>query len=339
MNDRYYDGRGQASGDSYVGNGMHEDTSMMVFSGNANLPLAGEIAERLKLPLGKATVGRFSDGEVMVEINDSVRGRDVFIIQSTCRPVDQNLMELLVMIDAATRASARRVTAVIPYFGYARQDRRPRSARVAISAKLVANMVSMAGAHRVLTMDLHADQIVGFFSIPVDNIYASPVLLGDIWKHKYENLIVVSPDVGGVVRARALAKRLDDADLAIIDKRRRRANSAEVMNIIGDVKGRTCVLVDDMADTAGTLCSAAAALKKRGASRVVACCTHAVLSGRAVDNIEGSELDELVVSNTIPLDARASACSRIRQLSIAELIAESIRRISHEESVGDLFMD
>ncbi|NCF29305.1 MAG: ribose-phosphate diphosphokinase [Gammaproteobacteria bacterium] len=318
---------------------MDENSSMMVFSGNANLPLAEEIAARLKLPLGKATIGRFSDGEVMAEIDDSVRGKDVFIVQSTCRPVDENLMELLVMIDAVGRASARRVTAVIPYFGYARQDRRPRSARVAISAKLVANMVSMAGAHRVLTMDLHADQIQGFFSIPVDNIYASPVLLGDVWKHKYGNLIVVSPDVGGVVRARALAKRLDDADLAIIDKRRPHANAAEVMNIIGDVGGRTCVLVDDMADTAGTLCSAAAALKAQGASRVVAYCTHAILSGRAVDNIEGSELDELVVSNTIPLDERAEACTRIRQLSIAELVAESIRRISHEESIGDLFMD
>ncbi len=339
MNDRHYDGRNQAGNEGYVGNGMDEDSSMMVFSGNANLPLAEEITTRLKLPLGKAAVGRFSDGEVMVEINDSVRGKDVFIVQSTCRPVDQNLMELLVMIDAVGRASARRVTAVIPYFGYARQDRRPRSARVAISAKLVANMVSMAGADRVLTMDLHADQIQGFFSIPVDNIYASPVLLGDVWKHEYENLMVVSPDIGGVVRARALAKRLDDADLAIIDKRRPHANAAEVMNIIGDVGGRTCVLVDDMADTAGTLCSAAAALKKQGASRVVAYCTHPVLSGRAVDNIEGSELDELVVSDTIPLDERAAACSRIRQLSIAELIAESIRRISHEESIGDLFMD
>ena len=339
MSDRHYEGRNAAGPEGYAGNGMDEDGSMMVFSGNANLPLAEEIAVRLKLPLGKATVGRFSDGEVMAEINDSVRGKDVFIVQSTCQPVDQNLMELLVMIDAVGRASARRVTAVIPYFGYARQDRRPRSARVAISAKLVANMVSIAGAHRVLTMDLHADQIQGFFSIPVDNIYASPVLLGDIWKHKYENLIVVSPDVGGVVRARAIAKRLDDADLAIIDKRRPHANAAEVMNIIGDVSGRTCVIVDDMTDTAGTLCSAAAALKRRGASRVVSYCTHAVLSGRAVDNIEGSELDELVVSNTIPLDERASACTRIRQLSIAELIAESIRRISHEESIGDLFMD
>ena len=339
MNDRHFEGRNQAGNEGYAGNGMDENSSMMVFSGNANLPLAEEIAARLKLPLGKATIGRFSDGEVMAEIDDSVRGKDVFIVQSTCRPVDENLMELLVMIDAVGRASARRVTAVIPYFGYARQDRRPRSARVAISAKLVANMVSMAGAHRVLTMDLHADQIQGFFSIPVDNIYASPVLLGDVWKHKYENLIVVSPDVGGVVRARALAKRLDDADLAIIDKRRPQANAAEVMNIIGDVGGRTCVLVDDMADTAGTLCSAAAALKAQGASRVVAYCTHAVLSGRAVDNIEGSELDELVVSNTIPLDERAGACTRIRQLSIAELVAESIRRISHEESIGDLFMD
>ncbi len=342
MSDRHYDGSGHAGhagNGAYVGNGMHEDSSMMVFSGNANLPLAEEITARLKLPLGKATVGRFSDGEVMVEIDDSVRGKDVFIVQSTCTPVDQNLMELLVMIDAVDRASARRVTAVIPYFGYARPDRRPRSARVAISAKLVANMVSMAGADRVLTMDLHADQIQGFFSIPVDNIYASPVLLGDVWKHEYENLIVVSPDIGGVVRARALAKRLDDADLAIIDKRRPHANAAEVMNIIGDVGGRTCVIVDDMADTAGTLCSAAAALKKQGASRVVAYCTHPILSGRAVDNIEGSELDELVVSNTIPLDARAAACSRIRQLSIAELIAESIRRISHEESIGELFMD
>ena len=339
MSERHYDGRGHAGNEGYAGNGMHEDSSMMVFSGKANLPLAEEIAARLKLPLGKASVGRFSDGEVMVEIDDSVRGKDVFIVQSTCRPVDENLMELLVMIDAVDRASARRVTAVIPYFGYARQDRRPRSARVAISAKLVANMVSMAGADRVLTMDLHADQIQGFFNIPVDNIYASPVLLGDVWKHKYENLMVVSPDIGGVVRARALAKRLDDADLAIIDKRRPQANAAEVMNIIGDVDGRTCVLVDDMADTAGTLCSAAAALKKQGASRVVAYCTHPVLSGRAVDNIEGSELDELVVSNTIPLDERAAACPRIRQLSIAELIAESIRRISHEESIGDLFMD
>ncbi len=337
MNDRHFNS--QPGNDVFVGEGLHEDSSMMVFSGNANLPLAEEIVARLNIPLGKATVGRFSDREVMVEIIDSVRGKDVFLVQSTCRPVDENLMELLVMTDAISRASAHRLTAVIPYFGYARQDRRPRSARVAISAKLVANMVSMAGANRVLTMDLHADQIQGFFNIPVDNIYASPVLLGDIWKHKYENLIVVSPDVGGVVRARAIAKRLDDADLAIIDKRRPHANAAEVMNIIGDVDGRTCVLVDDMADTAGTLCNAAAALKAEGASRVVAYCTHPVLSGKAVENIEASQLDELVVTNTIPLDAHANACARIRQLSIAELIAESIRRISHEESIGDLFMD
>jgi ribose-phosphate pyrophosphokinase len=339
VNDRHYNTHAQAGNDRYAGESLREDSSMMIFSGNANRALAEEIVARLNMPLGRATVGRFSDGEVMVEIDDSVRGKDVFIVQPTCRPVDDNLMELLVMIDAVTRASARRVTAVIPYFGYARQDRRPRSARVAISAKLVANMVSMAGANRVLTMDLHADQIQGFFSIPVDNVYASPVLLGDVWKHKYEKLIVVSPDVGGVVRARALAKRLDDADLAIIDKRRPHANAAEVMNIIGDVDGRTCVLVDDMADTAGTLCSAAGALKDKGASRVVAYCTHPVLSGKAVDNIEGSRLDELVVTNTIPLDERASACTRIRQLSIAELIAESIRRISHEESIGELFMD
>ncbi len=337
MNDRIFNS--QAHEERFITESLQTDSSIMVFSGNANRPLAEEIVARLNIPLGKATVGRFSDGEVMVEIDDSVRGKDVFIVQPTCRPVDENLMELLIMIDAVTRASARRVTAVIPYFGYARQDRRPRSARVAISAKLVANMISMAGAHRVLTMDLHADQIQGFFRIPVDNVYASPVLLGDVWKHEYEELIVVSPDVGGVVRARALAKRLDDADLAIIDKRRPRANEAEVMNIIGEVDGRTCVLVDDMADTAGTLCSAAAALKKEGASRVVAYCTHPVLSGKAVDNIQGSQLDELVVTNTIPLDDRAAACARIRQLSIAELIAESIRRISQEESIGELFMD
>ncbi|MDH3314457.1 MAG: ribose-phosphate diphosphokinase [Gammaproteobacteria bacterium] len=318
---------------------MSERTSMVVFSGNANRPLAESVVQRLNMPLGKAIVGRFSDGEVMVEIIDSVRGKDVFIIQPTCRPADGNLMELLIMIDAVTRASASRVTAVIPYFGYARQDRRPRSARVAISAKVIANMVVASGADRVLTMDLHADQIQGFFSIPVDNIYASPVLLGDIYKHEYENLMVVSPDVGGVVRARALAKRLDDADLAIIDKRRPRANEAEVMNIIGEVDGRTCIIVDDMADTAGTLCNAAAALKQHGAVRVVAYCTHAVLSGRAVENVAKSVLDELVVTDTIPLDEPAAKCARIRQLSISELIAESIRRIHSEESIGSLFMD
>lgn len=312
---------------------------MMVFSGNANRALANEVVGRLRLPLGDAVVGRFSDGEVTVEILNSVRGKDVFVIQPTCRPGNDMLLELLMMIDALKRASAHRVTAVMPYMGYARQDRRLRSSRVPISAKVVANMISVAGADRVLTMDLHADQIQGFFSIPLDNIYASPVLLGDVWKLKYDDLMVVSPDVGGVVRARALAKRLDDADLAIIDKRRPKANEAQVMNIIGDVEGRACVLVDDMADTAGTLCSAAAALKQHGARLVVAYCTHAVLSGNAVANIENSELDELVVTNTIPLSEEAAACSKIRQLSIAELIAESIRRVHEEESIGSLFMD
>jgi ribose-phosphate pyrophosphokinase len=325
--------------DRFVGGTLADETSMMVFAGNSNRALAEETVERLNMRLGNCIVGRFSDGEVMVEIIDSVRGKDVFVIQSTCRPGNDNLMELLAMIDAMRRASARRVTAVVPYFGYARQDRRPRSARVPITAKVAATMVSAVGADRVLTMDLHADQIVGFFNIPVDNIYASPVLLGDIWRLKYPDLMVVSPDVGGVVRARALAKRLDDADLAIIDKRRPRANEAEVMNIIGDVEGRSCVLVDDMADTAGTLCSAASALKAEGATRVVAYCTHPVLSGRAVDNIDGSVLDELVVTNTIPLDEHATACTRIRQLSVAELIAESMRRVNAEESVGTLFMD
>ena len=315
------------------------DSSMMVFAGNANRPLAEAIARHLNMRLGKALVGRFSDGEVMVEIIDSVRGRDVFIVQPVCRPSNENLMELLVMLDAVKRASARRVTAVVPYFGYARQDRRPRSARVSITAKLVANLIGIAGADRALTMDLHADQIQGFFNIPVDNVYASPVLLGEVWKHEYPNLMVVSPDVGGVVRARALARRLDDADLAIIDKRRPRANEAEVMNIIGDVNDRTCVMIDDMADTAGTLCSAASALKRHGARSVVAYCTHAVLSGPAIENIEGSELDELVVSDTIPLTERAAACPRIRQLSVAGVVAESMRRVSEEESIGELFMD
>jgi len=339
MNERVFNATTSPGTERLVGEGLSDDTNMVVFSGNANRPLAEEIVKRLNIPLGKAIADRFSDGEVMVEVIDSVRGKDVFIVQPTCRPSDANLMELLIMTDAVKRASAGRVTAVIPYYGYARQDRRPRSARVAISAKVVANMIVASGASRVLTMDLHADQIQGFFSIPVDNIYASPVLLGDIYKHEYENLMVVSPDVGGVVRARALAKRLDDADLAIIDKRRPRANEAEVMNIIGEVEGRTCVIVDDMADTAGTLCNAAGALKKHGAIRVVAYCTHPVLSGSAVDNVESSELDELVVTDTIPLDERAAACSRIRQLGIAELIAESIRRVHSEESIGSLFMD
>ena len=338
MNDKHYDGV-ISRADRYTADAEPGDTRMMVFSGNANRPLALAISHHLNIPLGKATVGRFSDGEVNAEIDDSVRGKDVFIIQSTCRPVNENLMELLVMLDAIARASANRVTAVIPYFGYARQDRRPRSARVAISAKVVADMISTAGASRVLTMDLHADQIQGFFNVPVDNIYASPILLGDVWRHEYEDLVVVSPDVGGVVRARALAKRLDDADLAIIDKRRPQPNEAEVMNIIGDVEGRTCVIVDDLADTAGTLCQAARALKERGAIRVVAYCTHPVLSGSAVDNVENSELDELVVTDTIPLDVRATGCARIRQLSIAELLAESVRRIHDEESIGQLFMD
>jgi ribose-phosphate pyrophosphokinase len=339
VNDRSFNHGGLTTSERFRGEPLKSDTSMTVFSGNANRPLAEEVVARLSLPLGKATVGRFSDGEVMVEIIDSVRGKDVFVIQPTCRPGNDNLMELLVMIDAIKRASARRVTAVVPYLGYARQDRRPRSARVSITAKVVANMISAAGADRVLTMDLHADQIQGFFNIPVDNIYASPVLLGDVWKHEYDRLMVVSPDVGGVVRARAMARRLDDADLAIIDKRRPRTNEAEVMNIIGDVDGRSCVIIDDIADTAGTLCNAARALKDHGARRVVGYCTHPVLSGRAIQNIESSVLDELVVTNTIPLDERAAACPRIRQLSIAELIAESLRRIHEDESIGAIFMD
>jgi ribose-phosphate pyrophosphokinase len=312
---------------------------MMVFSGNANPELAAEITAQLSLPLGKAVVGQFSDGEVMTEIQENVRGRDVFVLQPTGAPTNDNLMELLVMIDALRWASAKRITAVIPYFGYARQDRRPRSARVPITARLVAKMIGTAGADRVLTVDLHADQIQGFFDIPVDNVYASPILLGDIWKQKYPALMVVSPDVGGVVRARALAKRLDDAELAIIDKRRPKPNEAKVMNIIGDVRGRCCVLIDDLVDTAGTLCQAAAALKDKGAARVAAYCTHPVLSGPAVDNIAASELDELVVTNTIPLSMDAIACPKIRQLSIGELLAETMRRVSDEESVSSLFVD
>lgn len=311
----------------------------MVFSGNANPDLTSEVVTHLNIPLGKAQVGRFSDGEVMAEVQENVRGRDVFIVQPTSAPTNENLMELLVMIDAMRWASAKRVTAVIPYFGYARQDRRPRSARVPITARLAAKMIATAGAHRVLTIDLHADQIQGFFDIPADNVYASPLLLGDVWRQKYPNLIVVSPDVGGVVRARALAKRLDDADLAIIDKRRPHPNEAKVMNIIGEVAGRSCVIVDDLVDTAGTLCQAANALKEHGAIRVVAYCTHPVLSGPAVSNINNSQLDELVVTNTIPLSADAQACSRIRQVSIGELLAETIRRVSNEESVSSLFID
>jgi ribose-phosphate pyrophosphokinase len=312
---------------------------MMVFTGNANPDLAAEIAAHLSIPMGKAVVGQFSDGEVMTEIQENVRGRDVFVLQPTCAPTNDNLMELLVMIDALRWASAKRITAVIPYFGYARQDRRPRSARVPITARLVAKMIGSAGADRVLTMDLHADQIQGFFDIPVDNVYASPILLGEIWRRKYPGLMVVSPDVGGVVRARAVAKRLDDADLAIIDKRRPRPNEAKVMNIIGDVRGRSCVLVDDLVDTAGTLCQAATALKAHGAAQVVAYCTHAVLSGPAVANINASVLDELVVTNTIPLRSEAIGCDRIRQLSIGELLAETMCRVSNEESVSSLFVD
>jgi ribose-phosphate pyrophosphokinase len=312
---------------------------MMVFSGNANPGLSAEIAAHLSIPVGKAVIGQFSDGEVMTEIQENVRGRDVFVVQPTCAPTNDHLLELLVMIDALRWASAKRITAVIPYFGYARQDRRPRSARVPITARLVAKMIGSAGADRVLTMDLHADQIQGFFDIPVDNVYASPILLGDIWRQKEPRLMVVSPDVGGVVRARALAKRLDDADLAIIDKRRPRANEAKVMNIIGDVRERCCVLIDDLVDTAGTLCQAAAALKEQGAAKVQAYCTHAVLSGPAIENIAASQLDELVVTNTIPLQSDASACDKVRQLSIGELLAETMRRVSNEESVSSLFVD
>ncbi len=313
--------------------------SMMVFTGNANPALANDIISRLQIPMGKAVVGRFSDGEIMVEIMENVRGKDVFIVQPTCAPTNENLMELLVMVDAVRRSSAARITAVMPYFGYARQDRRPRSARVPITAKLIADMIATAGTDRVLTVDLHADQIQGFFNIPVDNVYASPVLLGDVWRQTYPDLMVVSPDVGGVVRARALAKRLDEADLAIIDKRRPNPNEAQVMNIIGDVEGRSCIIIDDLVDTAGTLCRAAAALKDHGAAKVLAYCSHAVLSGPAVDNINRSVLDELVVTDSIPLSEAAQKCSRIRVLSIAELLAETIRRISDEESVSSLFID
>jgi len=312
--------------------------NLMVFSGNANPRLALAVVQQLNLPLGRAQVSRFSDGEVMVEINENVRGRDVFVLQSTCAPTNDNLMELMIMVDALKRASAGRITAAIPYFGYARQDRRPRSARVSISAKVVANMLQVAGVHRVLTMDLHADQIQGFFDIPVDNVYASPILLGDLWKHSYENLVVVSPDVGGVVRARALAKRIE-ADLAIIDKRRPRANVAEVMHIIGEVEGRTCVIMDDMVDTANTLCQAAAAMREHGAVKVMAYCTHAVLSGRAVERINASVLDEVVVTDTIPLADQAAVSPKIRQLSCAALLAETISRISREDSVSSLFIE
>jgi len=314
-------------------------SDMMVFAGNSNPQLAQDIATHLGMPLGKAVVGRFSDGEIMVEILENVRGKHVFIVQPTCAPTNDNLMELMVMVDAMRRASAGRITAVVPYFGYARQDRRPRSARVPITAKVVANMLTIVGVNRMLTVDLHADQIQGFFDIPVDNVYSSPILLSDIWRARDPNVMVVSPDVGGVVRARALAKRLDDADLAIIDKRRPRANVAQVMHIIGDVRDRTCILVDDLVDTAGTLCQAAAALKEHGAAKVKAYITHPVLSGPAIENIENSQIDELVVTDTIPLRPAVRACKRIRQVSIAEMLAETMRRINNEESVSSLYMD
>ena len=311
----------------------------MVFTGNANPKLARSIADCLGTSLGRANVGKFSDGETLVEIMENVRGRDVYVIQPTCQPVAENFMELLVMVDALIRASASRVTTVIPYFGYARQDRRPRSSRVPITAKVAARMISVVGTHRVVTVDLHADQIQGFFDIPVDNVYASPLTLADIWKHyTSDEIIVVSPDVGGVVRARAIAKRLD-ADLAIIDKRRPRANEATVMNLIGDVEGKICVLVDDMIDTAGTLCAAAGALKDAGAHRVVAYCVHPVLSGKAIDNISRSRLDEIVVTDTIPLSEPARECGRIRQLSVAPMLAETIRRMAEGESVSSLYVD
>src|SRR6187431_2203904 len=313
--------------------------TVAVFTGNANPQLAHDIAKHLQMPLGRASVGRFSDGEVTVELMENVRGRDVFVVQPTCPPANDNLMELLVMVDACRRASAGRITAVMPYLGYARQDRRQRAMRVPITAKLVADMIGCAGVDRVLTVDLHADQIQGFFGVPVDNVYASPVLLGEVWKQKYDNMIVVSPDVGGVVRARALAKRLDDADLAIIDKRRPRPNESKVMNIIGEVSGKTCVLIDDMVDTAGTLCAGAQALKDEGATKVVAYITHAILSGNAIEKIMKSALDELVVTDTIPLSPAAKQCGRIRVLSVAGLLAETIRRIRDEDSVSSLYID
>ncbi len=313
--------------------------TLAIFAGNAHPQLAADIARHLHIPLAKAQVGRFSDGEINVEVLENIRGRETFVVQPTCPPTNENLMELLVMVDACRRASASRITAVVPYYGYARQDRRPRASRVPITAKLVAKLFATAGIDRVLTVDLHADQIQGFFDIPVDNVYSSPVLLGDVWRQKYGEMVVVSPDVGGVVRARALAKRLDDADLAIIDKRRPRANVSEVMNIIGEIDGKTCIMIDDLVDTAGTLCQAADALKDNGASRVFAYITHPVLSGPAVERISDSALDEVVVTDTIPLSAAAAGCTRIRQLSIAELLAETMRRISDEESVSSLYVD
>ena len=315
------------------------DSRMMVFTGNAHAQLAQDIVARLNLPLGKANVEQFSDGEIAAEILENVRGKDVFIVQPTCAPTNDNLMELMLIADAIRRSSAYRITAVIPYFGYSRQDRRPRSVRVPISARVVADMLTAVGFSRVLTVDLHADQIQGFFDIPVDNVYASPVLVTDIWRQEYLDMMVVSPDVGGVVRARALAKQLGGAELAIVDKRRPAPNVAKIMNIIGDVRDRSCILVDDMVDTAGTLCEAARALKDRGAAKVVAYCTHPVLSGAAIEKVSASVLDELVVTDTIPLRADAVACGRIRQLSIADILAETMRRINMEESVSSIYMD
>lgn len=315
------------------------DSNLMVFSGNAHPKLAQDVCDDLNIPIGKAFVSQFSDGEVQVEIQENVRGKDVFVVQPTCMPTNDNVMELLIMVDALKRSSADRITAVMPYFGYSRQDRRVRSIRVPISAKVIANLLQVAGADRVLTVDLHADQIQGFFDIPVDNIYASPILLGDVYKRKDPNLIVVSPDVGGVVRARALAKRLDDADLAIIDKRRPEANKSEVMHIIGEVEGKSCYIIDDLVDTAGTLCAAATALKEHGATSVRAYATHPVLSGKAIENLENSVLDELVVTDTIPLREEAAKCTRIRQVEVSGLVAESMRRINQEESVSSLYMD
>jgi len=310
----------------------------MLFTGTANPELAQNIADKLAIPLGDAKVGKFSDGEITVELNDNVRGRDVFIVQPTCAPTNDHLMEMIFMVDALGRASAGRITAVVPYFGYARQDRRVRSARVPISAKVVADMMVAVGVDRVLTVDLHSEQIQGFFAVPVDNVYASPVLLNDIERRNYQDLIIVSPDIGGVVRARALAKQLD-IELAIIDKRRPRANVAEVMNLIGDVSGRTCLLVDDMVDTAGTLCGAAKALKEFGAEKVIAYCTHPVLSVRAIENLNNSVLDELVVTDSIPLNNNAQSCDRIRVLSLAPMLAECIRRICNEESLSAMFRE
>lgn len=311
--------------------------NLVLFSGNAHPQLAHKVVSHLHIPLGSATVNRFSDGEIAVEITENVRGKDVFILQSTCAPTNDNLMEILVMADALRRSSAGRITAVIPYFGYARQDRRPRSARVPITAKVVADMLTTVGIDRVMTIDLHADQIQGFFDIPVDNIYGSPILLADLRKQNYENLIIVSPDVGGVVRARAVAKQLGDIDLAIIDKRRPKANESQVMHIIGDVEGRDCVIVDDMVDTAGTLCKAADALKNHGARRVVAYCTHAVLSGSAINNLNASVIDELVVTDTIPLSEAAQQCPKIRQVTVSAMVAETVRRINNEESISAMF--